>query len=592
MKPSPTFFAWAILALPLALSAQTPPSSVLGQSITVTEAAGGGNLEDRLIFTSATQGQEVDPIDNDIDGFTYVLTPTGASTATLVLTFKPDKWDEYTLNFAPSGGGTFTLREFDDNALKDTDSGNFTDNRGVGGLPSGLNGVTIETFEAAEIDTPERLDFLTATRGREVEPGDVDPFSYTYQVTGATTASAVLVFRTNFKWDEFDFTFTSNTAGTFVQRRYDKGAFKDTKNGTFVMAANDAILDPIASGWYDGVLEVEDLSGPDDDDFDGHVRILLAGRGGFTAKLHLPNREVTFRGAFDQTGKYVNTITLRDSSTVAADFVLEAIASGYKVTGSVTYLGVKYLVDGDQRNFNARRNACPTRGAYTMILTGDGSPAQTLAIGDGFASVRVNSNGQASLRGRLADGFPWQASVMVRQDGDLTFLTSLYRGKGSIGGRLVFNTVAGVSDFAGTLHWKRESGVVYPAHGPLYGAGFDVDRTAVGSKYAAPRRGQLVLPYAAAPSNLKVAFSGAEITPEQTATGSLSARHVATFDAASGVSLRFSPSDGLFAGSFTDNSGGSPVVRRYYGAAFQIQAKGFGHFLGATEGGSVDVLAP
>jgi hypothetical protein len=34
------------------------------------------------------------------------------------------------------------------------------------------------------------------------------------------------------------------------------------------------------------------------------------------------------------------------------------------------------------------------------------------------------------------------------------------------------------------------------------------------------------------------------------------------------------------------------VVRRYYGAAFQIQSKGFGHFLGATEGGSVDVLAP
>jgi hypothetical protein len=106
-------------------------------------------------------------------------------------------------------------------------------------------------------------------------PGDVDPFSYTYQVTGAATASAVLVFRANWKWDEFDFVFTSDTAGTYIQRRFDQRVLKDTKNGSFVVTDNTAVLDPIAAGWYDGVLEVEDLSKPDDDDYAGRVQISL-----------------------------------------------------------------------------------------------------------------------------------------------------------------------------------------------------------------------------------------------------------------------------------------------------------------------------
>jgi hypothetical protein len=40
----------------------------------------------------------------------------------LRLTFKPGKHDEYTLDFAT---GRFTRKEYDKNALKDTDFGSF-----------------------------------------------------------------------------------------------------------------------------------------------------------------------------------------------------------------------------------------------------------------------------------------------------------------------------------------------------------------------------------------------------------------------------------------------------------------------------------
>jgi hypothetical protein len=580
-----------LLGIPLFAMAQTPPASVQGQSITITEGSSGGNLEDRLIFTSSTAGKKVDPVTNDEDPFTYTLTDQGGGTAKLVLQYKIDKWDEFLLTFNPAGGGSFTLKEFDKNALKGTDSGTFT---GVTGQPTSLTGVTIETFEAVETETPDRLDFLTANRGRKVEAGDADPFLYTYNVTGltgATTASAVLTYKPNWKWHEIDFTFTSNTGGTYVQRRFDKNALKDTKTGTFVLAPNTSILDPIASGTYDGVLEIDDVSAVDDD-FEGHLRVKLTGGGAFSGKLEIPGRELRFTGVFGADGKYNDTITLADSSILTVALVLEALPTGYKVTGDVTYGGTKYLVDGDQRTFNARRAPCPKAGRYTMILTGDGTPAQTLAIGDGFATVRIDKNGLATLRGRLADGFPLETGVMVRQNGDLTFLVKLYGGKGSLAGRLVFTTVANVSDFNGTLHWTRDSGVVFPKTQPLYSNGFDVDRTAIGSRYSAPGRNQLIVSLPAGPNNLVISFSGAGITPDQTATGTLIPRKDATFSPASGVSLKFNPSDGRFSGSFVDSSATTAVTRKFSGAVLQSQSKGFGYFLGATEGGAVDFGAP
>jgi hypothetical protein len=77
-----------------------------------------------LKFNNSTAGKQYD--DSNPTDFTYVLTATGPTSATLRIQFKADKWDEYTLSYASTTAGSFTRKQYDKNALKDTDSGTFT----------------------------------------------------------------------------------------------------------------------------------------------------------------------------------------------------------------------------------------------------------------------------------------------------------------------------------------------------------------------------------------------------------------------------------------------------------------------------------
>jgi len=97
-----------------------PPAQPVGFTYTMLS----GVIPERLAFISADNGTQFD--DSAPTQFTFTYTSTGASTVSLIVRFKADKWDEYDLTFTSSTGGTFVRREFDRNALKDTDSGPFT----------------------------------------------------------------------------------------------------------------------------------------------------------------------------------------------------------------------------------------------------------------------------------------------------------------------------------------------------------------------------------------------------------------------------------------------------------------------------------
>ncbi|MFM1941139.1 MAG: hypothetical protein RI897_121 [Verrucomicrobiota bacterium] len=78
----------------------------------------------RLEFSGAASGTEHD--DSGPNSFTYTYEVTGDATANLVIVLKSDKWDEYSLTFTGDGVGTFERTEYDNNLLKDTDSGTFS----------------------------------------------------------------------------------------------------------------------------------------------------------------------------------------------------------------------------------------------------------------------------------------------------------------------------------------------------------------------------------------------------------------------------------------------------------------------------------
>jgi hypothetical protein len=234
---------------------------------------------DRLEFTSATSGTEFsdDVNDDEPNQFTYTYAMSNPATASLVVTFKPDRWDEYTLVFTSPSQGTFVRREFKDGALDDTDSGAFssvilspitqpnppsggTTNPPSGGgtpppdgttppptgetppppngsaaPPASLVGLSYSMNDGGAILT--RLVITSATAGTEFDDSDPTQFTYAYTVTGANTASLVLTFKTD-KWDEYDLTFTAGTnGGTFVRREFDNDELKDTDSGTFTGAS-------------------------------------------------------------------------------------------------------------------------------------------------------------------------------------------------------------------------------------------------------------------------------------------------------------------------------------------------------------------
>jgi hypothetical protein len=223
-----TFFAAALLGA-------TPPGDILGQFLYFEEGP-----EDYLIFDDATSGEERDILGN-IDPFTYTYSVTGANTATLVATYDPvdGDYDEWDLTYTADGKGTFVRREYKDNILEDTDTGGFQENTGQAFPPVDLIGARLE--EAVELED-ERFEFLTETLGREFEPGDVDPFSYVYTVTGTDTANIVATFKVD-KWDDLDLTFETESTGTYVLQRYDDGLLKDEKRGDFSLDRNTQTVD-------------------------------------------------------------------------------------------------------------------------------------------------------------------------------------------------------------------------------------------------------------------------------------------------------------------------------------------------------------
>jgi len=148
-------------------------------------------------------------------------------------------FDEWDLAWTSNGTGTFVRREYKDHALDDTDTGSFQENSGEPSPPANLIGIRLE--ETIQLED-ERFEFLTDTAGREFEPGDVDPFTYVYTVTGATTANVIATFKSD-KWDDLALTFESESRGTYLLQRYDDNVLKDEKRGDFFTNQNTHTVD-------------------------------------------------------------------------------------------------------------------------------------------------------------------------------------------------------------------------------------------------------------------------------------------------------------------------------------------------------------
>lgn len=211
-----------------------------------TYAFQSGEHPDRLVFSTSASGTEFgdDVNDDEPNFFTYTYSLTTSNTASLVVTFKAGKYDQYDITFKNGAQGSFVRKEYDNNLLKDTDrgalsaivipptNGNTNDNGTVTTPPSAPSGFTYTMLSG---DIPERLIFTSATAGTQLDDSAPSSFTYTYTVKAANQVQMLVRFKSD-KWDEYDLVFTDGRAGVFTRRQFDRNALKDTDQGPFTVA--------------------------------------------------------------------------------------------------------------------------------------------------------------------------------------------------------------------------------------------------------------------------------------------------------------------------------------------------------------------
>jgi hypothetical protein len=122
-----------------------------------------------------------------------------------------------------------SMEDLDDQDDDDAGPGITGAQLGDGNAPTAITGLEYLVSEGG-VQLPERLTFLTESRGRQTDTTESDPFTYIYTPNGST-ATLRLRFKTD-KWDDYTLNFAN---GTFSRNEYDKGAMKDSDTGTFAL---------------------------------------------------------------------------------------------------------------------------------------------------------------------------------------------------------------------------------------------------------------------------------------------------------------------------------------------------------------------
>ena len=220
-----------------------------------------------------------------------------------------------------------------------------------------------------------------------------------------------------------------------------------------------------------------------------------------------------------------------------------------------------------------RGNPAPFAGSYTLVIPGyDANPS--LPAGDGFGTVKVNSSGQVSFVGTLADGAKVSQSATVSGSGYWPLYLPLYSGNGSLMSWVAFASNTN-SDLAGRLIWLKQA----VSTSKYYPAGFTNECEAFGSVYRSTYP-VLNLP------NASLTFCGGGLASDITNSITIGSRNQVGTPGKQ-LKLSFSASTGTFSGTFLDPASNRSLP--FSGAVFQKLNAGYGVLFG-TGGQSCEVL--
>jgi uncharacterized repeat protein (TIGR01451 family) len=315
--------------------------------------------------------------------------------------------------------------------------------------------------------------------------------------------------------------------------------------------------------------------------------------GAYSAKLLLDGGTNSFGGSFDAAGAARTNLARPGKSSIIVTLQLDFNAADHLLTGSVSNdvaSGWVSVIQADRAVFTAKANpATNFAGQFTLILPpGTNAPAGSPA-GYGYAAITNTLAGISTLGGALADGTPFLWSTPIAQDGSIPLYQSLYSGRGSLLGWIVF-TNAPPQNVSGQVNWIKPAN---PASA-LYPSGFtNLSVTGVlGSPYAnTTRTGVPVLNL----TNGALLLSNGNLLNGSllfTNIGTNAASHSALTNLDAGTTLgptnylaiALNPNNGLITLTFQPT--GATNATLAHGAVLQNQTNALGAFPGTNQTGS------
>ena len=268
------------------------------------------------------------------------------------------------------------------------------------------------------------------------------------------------------------------------------------------------------------------------------VATVTVGRNGrYTADLDIGVAATRFAGAFDDFGKSLPTVIIRQQPAL-----MQLLADNTSIDVSIFFAGMTSAGIAEREEMPATP---PTEGAYTFALAA--SADLSAAFGCGYGTISLAKDGVISVAGRLNDGRAFSQKAGIRPDG--TF--SLFARTGSVlTGDVAFSPSD--SSLTGVLTWMRPEA-----------SGSAISVTLAGSPYTAPKA--KVSPLAGANEFWFSAFG----TPTYDETAWLVPLNQSELSDHFGLTLRINQRRGLFSGRFADGES-------FAGALLQDQDLGAG----------------
>jgi hypothetical protein len=291
----------------------------------------------------------------------------------------------------------------------------------------------------------------------------------------------------------------------------------------------------------------------------GLLNVQLALRGLFTGTVQLGGLLHPFQGRFDGAGGATVTIPRRGRPPLTIQMQLDVSGVTEKIAGTLAIGQTAVVPIEAERTVSVSLPDFQLK-SYTGVLVSSATG------GPGYTTLAVDRRGGVRLVGALGDLTPLNYGAKITAASRIPVYVPLSAGAGYVHGYLEFADNPGVSDFTGTLTWKRPANsraIAYP----------DPINDSIAATGALLQR--FPLPYTggtftavSAPGVLPALFeTPLTVNPTRglfTATGTPS------------FSLTLVPGTGLIRGTFTD---GTSKRRMYTGVLFGATNSARGQFL-------------